>query len=137
VSLFGFYPPITESPVGGSFDIHIQQQFENSGHQRRFQLKEPLRYNRFEWGRRFVLNASLSLVLSLSPSGNPGPNPSQVLSLNPSFNPWDYSSSTQLLRDNVDDGDKDEECHVNDDDDDETMTTTMTMMITTMTTTTA
>ena len=41
VSLFGFYPdPITELPIGGSFDRHIQQQFVNSGHQR-FQLEEP------------------------------------------------------------------------------------------------
>jgi len=44
VSLFGFYPPITELLVGGSFDRHIQQQFENSGHQR-FQLEEPQRLN--------------------------------------------------------------------------------------------
>jgi len=58
VSLFGFYPPITELPIGGSFDLHIQQQFVNSGHQR-FQLEEPLRSNRFEWRRRFVPNASL------------------------------------------------------------------------------
>ncbi len=119
-SLFGLYPPITKLPVGGSFDLHIQQQFENSGHQR-FQLEEPLRYNRFEWGRRFVPNASLSLVPSLSPSGNPGPNPSQMLSLNP-FNPWDSSSSTQLLWDNDDDGDEDKECRDNDnakDDDDD------------------
>jgi len=53
------------------------------------------------------------MVMSLSPSGNPGPNPSQVLRLDPSFNPWDSSSSTQLLRENDDDGDED-----NDNDDD-------------------
>jgi hypothetical protein len=46
---------------------------------------------------------------NLSPSGKPGPNPSQVLSLDSSFNPWDSSSLTQLLRDNDDYGDEDEE----------------------------
>ena len=55
-------------------------------------------------------------MLSLCPSGNPGPNPSQVLSLNPGFNPWDSSLSTQLLRDNDDDGDEDEECRDNNND---------------------
>jgi len=58
-------------------------------------------------------------VPSLSPSGNPGPNPSQVLSLNPSFNPWDSSSSTQLLWDDDHDGDKDKECRDDDNDDDD------------------
>jgi hypothetical protein len=46
---------------------------------------------------------------NLSPSGKPGPNPSQVLSLDSSFNPWDSSSLTQLLRDNDDYGDEDKE----------------------------
>ena len=57
-------------------------------------------------------------MLSLCPSGNPGPNPSQVLSLDPSFNPWDSSLRTQLLRDNDDDGNKDKE-YRNDNEDDE------------------
>ena len=108
VSLFGFYPPITEFPIGGSFDLHIRQQFMNSGHQR-FQLEEPLRNNRFEWGRRFVPNASLSLVPSQSPSSNlsKNPNGNPVLSLDPSFNPWDFSLSTQLSRDDDDDENED------------------------------
>ena len=99
VSLFGLYPPITELPIGGSFDLHIRQQLVNSGNQH-FQLEEPIRYNRFEWGRRFVPNASLSLVPSLSPSSNLSENPNgdPVLSLDPSFNLWDSSSSTQLLK---------------------------------------
>jgi len=104
VSLFGLYPPITELPIGGSFDLHILQKLVNSGNQC-FQLKEPLRYNRFEWGRRFVPNASLSLVPSLSPSSNlyENPNGNPVLSLDPSFNPWDFSSSTLLPRDDDND----------------------------------
>jgi len=65
----GLYPPITELPIGGSFDLHIRQQLVNSGNPR-FQLEEPIRYSRFEWGRRFVPNASLSLVPSLNPSSN-------------------------------------------------------------------
>ena len=109
VSLSEFYPSIAELPIGGSFDRYIQQQFENSGHQR-FQLEESP-YNRFERGRRYA-----SMVTSLSPSGNPGPNPSQVLSLDPNFNPWDSSSATQLLRGNDDDSDKDEEGRDDDDD---------------------
>jgi len=48
------------------------------------------------------------MVTSLSPSGNPGPNPHQVLSLDPSFNLWDSSSLTQLLRDYDNDGDEDD-----------------------------
>ena len=47
VSIFGLYPPITELPIGGSFDLHIWQQLVNSGNPR-FQLEEPIRYNRFE-----------------------------------------------------------------------------------------
>ena len=69
VSLFGLYPPITELPIDGSLDLHIRQQLVNSGNPR-FQLEEPIRYSRFEWGRRCVPNASLSLVPSLSPNSN-------------------------------------------------------------------
>ena len=115
VSLFGFNPPITELLVGGSFDLHIWQQLVNSGNPL-FQLEEPIRYNRFEWGRRFVPNASLSLVPSLSPSSNlsENPNGNLVLSPDPSFNPWDFSSSTQLPRDDDNDDDEDDDGNVND-----------------------
>ena len=115
VSLFGLYPPITELPIGGSFDLHIRQQLVNSGNPC-FQLEEPIRYIKFEWGRRFVPNASLSLVPSLSPSSNlsENPNGNPVLSLDPSFNPWDFSSLTQLPRDDDNDEDKDDD---GDDDD--------------------
>ena len=121
VSLFGLYPPITELPIGGSFDLHILQKLANLGNHC-FQLKEPLRYNRFEWGRRFVPNASLSLVPSLSPSSNlsENPNGNPVLSLDPSFNPWNLSSSMQLPQDDDnkeedDDGDDDDNDNNNDD----------------------
>jgi len=124
VSLFGLYPPITELPIGGSFDLHIRQQLVNSSNPC-FQLEEPIRYNRFEWGRRFVSNASLSLVPSLSPSSNlsENPNGNPVLSLDPSFNLWDFSLSMQLPRDDDNgedednDGDDDDGGGDNDDDD--------------------
>ena len=116
-SLFDRFNPdlITKLPIGGSFDLHIRQQLVNSGNPC-FQLEEPIRYIKFEWGRRFVPNASLSLVPSLSPSSNlsENSNGNPVLSLDPSFNPWDFSSLTQLPRDDDNDEDKDDD---GDDDD--------------------
>ena len=32
VSLFGFYPPITKLPIGGSFDCYIKQRFVNTSY---------------------------------------------------------------------------------------------------------